>query len=129
MVFNPEEFLRLAQELVNLDSKHVEAARRTIVSRAYHAAILYAYAVLKALGHSFTRDYPLHEQVTFLLKDYLGLRIIADQLDYLYKLKRKADYNIKENITDKHVELALKLSHNIIDELKNMPKKRFITLP
>lgn len=116
--FNAAEWYSLASWL--FDTKPVissECLRRTIIGRAYYAALICAR---DATGSSTTGPEGHRNVVNALRKrNYTA----ADKLDSLRLKRHKADYSIDEDISPRVVEICLKDSRAVLSELGMLPQE------
>jgi uncharacterized protein (UPF0332 family) len=102
-VFDPQQFLRLAQELARRGDN--EAATRTAVSRAYYAAFLQAELWLEAQGIVFTKSAADHRTAVRELRQID--RFVGDALQSLRRSRNMADYDVSKPVLDNQVRDAL----------------------
>ena len=115
--FNPAEWYSFARWLFDTaPALSSECLRRTIMGRAYYAALICAR---EATGSS-TVGPEGHRNVVNALR--VKSSTAADKLDSLRLKRHKADYSIGENISPRDVEICLKDSCTVLRELGMMPQ-------
>ncbi len=110
-VFDPYEFLLLANAMLN-DNKYQEQARiRTAIGRAYYAAFLQTRAKLQQMGLAMTEGISEHKQVTEHLrsKDHN----LSSQYHRLFRYRVDSDYKPNVNLTIHTGRSALQLAQYI----------------
>jgi uncharacterized protein (UPF0332 family) len=110
--FNPEAFLRLAEELARDDP--TEARLRTAISRAYYALFHLAYSKvdLRSVGGN-----NLHDRVVKALRS--TDRQAGELLDGLRRLRNVADYQLTpQDLADRNWPQNWSRSESIIRRLK-----------
>jgi|GEM_PF-3422363 len=115
--FNPAEWYSLALWL--FDTKpglSSECLRRTIIGRAYYAALICAR---DATGSSTTGPEGHRNVVNALRKRN---DTAADKLDSLRLTRQKADYSPDTDISPRVVEICLKDSRTVLSELGMLPQ-------
>ena len=115
--FKPAEWYSLALRL--FDTKPAlssECLRRTIIGRAYYAALICAR---DATGSS-TVGQEGHKNVVNALRKNYGTA--AGKLDALRLTRQKADYSPDKDITSREVEICLKDSRTVLSELGLLPQ-------
>jgi len=129
VVFDPKDFLKLAQDLVNDANYDHESCFRTCISRAYYAAFLVCRTFLEFwCNFSFPQTADVHKKVIMalrkrkvikVLKGSYGTRyLVADMLDQLRKNGRnKADYNLNIMITKGHALKWIQQARSVIDRV------------
>lgn len=139
--FDPIEFLTLAEDLANRVNN--EASLRTAISRAYYAAYHKSLESLLSYNRSleriiksekertlfFGRGISEHRAVHQLIRDKLN-EGAGSMLYQLFRLRKRADYDLNVRISSDDVSKSLKLSKTIINELLRViqecqKKKRF----
>jgi len=114
--FNPAEWYSIALWL--FDTKPAlssECLRRTIIGRAYYAALICAR---DATGSSTFGPEGHKNVVNALRKSNITA---AGKLDSLRLKRHKADYSTDEGISSKEVEICLKDSCTVLRELGVLP--------
>ena len=129
MPFNPEDFLKLAEQLYkDRGYQHVEeAAFRTSISRAYYATFLRIREVIREiLSRTYIIDY--FEEVArtgrihSCIKNLLGGvdRYMGSIYGRLLFLRRRSDYDLRSSISYKDVEEALGIAKRIREMLTKL---------
>jgi hypothetical protein len=114
--FNPAEWYSLARWL--FDTKpdaSSQCLRRTIIGRAYYAALLCA----RDTTNSSTFEKGGHVNVINALKAKYS--IAAKKLDALRRKRQVADYMMEEDISSRDVEICLNDSRIVLFELGKLP--------
>ena len=120
-VFNPKDFLGLAQRLLSSTFKEREATLRTAISRAYYSCFLVCKQIAINNGEIWLKDYDkedfprpgeIHQAVRDALFN-LSLGDVASKLYSLFEKRVNADYKIFETIVDKDVHEAIKIALDI----------------
>ncbi|MEM2101322.1 MAG: HEPN domain-containing protein [Candidatus Nitrosocaldus sp.] len=121
MVFIPIDFLDLAEYLYKFSPSpniNREAMLRTVISRSYYSAFLYAREFLKHHTSSnitySTRD---HSIIRELLVN-IGLITAANILKYLRHMRNDADYNLNTNITECDASDAIINAKQVVDIIR-----------
>jgi len=118
-MFEPSEFLTIAEKLLK-DSKYKnQAGFRTSVSRSYYAAFLAIRKKLEELGISIGRGYEQHKIVVDKLMEK-NQTTIGSQLRSLREKRNDADYNLHANINDELAKECTKLSSLVINLSSNL---------
>ena len=115
--FNPAEWYSLARWL--FDTKPAlssECLRRTIIGRAYYAALICAR---DATGSS-TLGREGHRNVVNALRK--SNNTAAVKLDSLRLTRHKADYSPDKDISSREVEICLKDTRTVLHELGVLPQ-------
>lgn len=117
MGFDCNDFLKLSKALLAdsnyCDNTFSEAAMRTIISRAYYAAFLYARQQLEQKHRvRFNKKARVHKQVMIKLKTYD--RTLGGLLHTLRENRNKADYNVMLEINKSHADFAVKLAEQLV---------------
>lgn len=113
MSFNSIDFYHLAIWLdTQQDSNLIEARMRTIISKAYYGAFLFAR---DKAGITDNSGY-VHELVQ---KHYYAVKKskLANDLNKLRFERNKADYKLNQTITPLNAKNALSISRNILKNL------------
>ena len=129
MPFDPEHFLALCKDLANMKTSFVEANYRSIISRSYYSAHLYAREVMRryfptSLSKTgMARLGEEHERVIHCLTEK-GHYEIATKLDAFRRKRGKADYDL-DALWDfdirKEANNSVTLSEYIINQIKASP--------
>ena len=115
--FNPAEWYALARWLFDTaPALSSECIRRTIIGRAYYAALICAR---DATGSS-TIGQNGHANVVAALRK--KSTVAAGKLDSLRLTRHKADYSVSEKISPRDVEICLKDSRTVLHELGSLPE-------
>ena len=119
MVFDPIQFLQLAQNLANPATD--EAKLRTAVGRAYYTAFLVARDKAR-----ITRRRAVHMKTSIALKKMHGYRTLGDKLQKLSRLRGVADYQLipldpAERDWEVNWSSASALASDIIPKLQALP--------
>ncbi len=109
----PQDFLLIADELLNLDQEgQPEALLRTVVNRSYLASVLEAARILTPLVGEFPEDHEFYTAV----EAALALRLAPKSKDKLVDLRRRrkiADYELHARVTREMARNALNLAHYV----------------
>lgn len=115
--FNPAEWYSLASWLFDTaPASSSECLRRTIIGRAYYAALICAR---DATGSS-TLGKDGHRNVVNALWS-CNNNTAAEKLDSLRLKRHKADYTTDQDISPREVEIFLKDSRTVLRELGMLP--------
>lgn len=119
--FNPADWYSLASWLFDTaPASSSECLRRTIIGRAYYAALICAR---DATGSSTSGADGHKNVVNALWKCHNN--IAAEKLDSLRLKRHKADYSLDINISPREVEIFLKDSRTVLRELGILPQDNF----
>ncbi|WP_221064524.1 hypothetical protein [Methylomagnum ishizawai] len=111
-VFDFAEFYVLASWLYNTQTEpHRETIKRTIIGRAYYAALICA----RDFTGAATTGSQGHKAVVDALKRRNSLA--GNNLDALRQLRHKADYEAAAIIADRDVGIALRNSLIVLNEV------------
>ena len=111
-----DDFYKLASkfyEQANKENELNEAYYRTIIGRAYYAAMLSARKVSNITDSS----QGTHKTVINYWKK--RKRVIGNRLEELKTYRTDADYNMEKNISQRDAGIALKRAKQILDEFQN----------
>ncbi len=118
-MFDPRQFLDLADALLD-DSKYEKQGRiRTCIGRAYYAAFLLSMKKLQEIGHSFREVDRLHKDVISTLMNEKK-HFISSQLDKLREYRVNADYKMKSKITSELGKRCIMLSRKIMHSIEQI---------
>lgn len=117
----PDDFLSIAQELINVQTEFQEALCRTVIGRTYYSSFLLSKAFCINQGQIQLLEYDreghptpgkIHSAVRDALKEikFFGL---SDQLFSLSEDRVIADYNLNETISISSAEDAIDLASEI----------------
>ena len=132
MPFDPEHFLGLCKELASMQTAFTEASCRSVISRSYYSAHLYAREVLRRYFPTrlcktgMDRLGQEHGIVVDCLAES-GHYHISAKLDGLRIKRAKADYDLNavwDSDVKKEANKAIELSNFIIEQIKASPLLR-----
>lgn len=118
MAFEPVQFYELASALYH-DQPDNEAARRTVVSRAYYGAFLAA----RECSGVTTTTASVHEAVIRQFHERRQTKV-ANRLGELRKLRNEADYDLRTTVTSLQAGKALERALGLLEELKALPARK-----
>jgi len=125
-MFDPDNFLVLAQKIMESDYEEVEAVMRTAVSRAYYSSFLACKQFAISQGEISLRqydreDYPrpgeVHSKVREALKE-VGFHDIASFLLDLCSRRVVADYKVLDTVNKSDAKEAVELSLKIKEQIQ-----------
>ena len=105
---DPEDYIKLAKDILENEKLKYPAAYRTVISRVYYAAFNYGIQSLYEMGFVLPRNAASHEKIKSLL-NYSGnieLRGVKESLNTLRKVRNKADYN-DDNVLFKNRDTSI----------------------
>lgn len=113
MSFNWQDFLKIAEELMNTSE---EAKLRTATSRAYYAVFCPAR---NKKGYKGYKKGDIHQKVISLYKrsNIQDESFIGKTLDELRRERNDADYDENKKITQQLVQRAVLRAKNILKKL------------
>jgi uncharacterized protein (UPF0332 family) len=112
-MFNPLDFLKLAEELKNIPTN--EAKIRSSISRSYYATFLKAREWLRTQGWPIYNDARDHIEVRRgLIKRSTKGRMQGNKLASLYRQRGYADYDLTQKLEEKDAANAITLAKDII---------------
>jgi len=116
--YDPREFYRLANKLVDDINYDQDSRNRTAIGRAYYSAFLFARKRLQDLGKGFSSDYRVHEEVITSLgeKNHLA----GSHLNTLRDHRNDADYSMSADIHPQLCRTCLKLSERVVSATENL---------
>ena len=125
MSFDWAEYLNVAKELVGVATTpaNQEAKFRAAISRAYYAAYVTARNYLRDQeGILIPKTSDAHKYVSnqFKLSSDLARKSVGEKLDRLREYRRQADYIDKYPGLSGITIIALNLSQEVIDTLRNL---------
>lgn len=121
MAFSPAEFYTIAGELrlkASQDGPHL----RTLISRAYYGALI----VARDAKQLPTKGEGGHERV---INAYPNGSMVSDNLRTLRRLREKADYEPKTNLTGNDGQVALSCARRVLQSLQAMPAAKTVATP
>nr|MDO8080132.1 HEPN domain-containing protein [Candidatus Freyarchaeota archaeon] len=107
-MFDPIEFLKLAEELLTYD----EAKIRTAISRSYYASFLHVREVAGLGGLKMSR---VHREVVRFL--YRRNPFAANTLHLLRRLRNDADYDLKRVFSISEAKLSINYAKKIMSSI------------
>ncbi len=116
---NPDEFLKLAEQLAALSS---EAAHRSAVSRAYYGAFHLARSLVESCEVRVLQSAEGHSGASRCLQN-CGLSALAAagrELDSLRSIRNKADYDLssKQFSNAKSIQAHLQSAHDFAKQIE-----------
>ncbi len=119
MVFDPREFLDLANQIYTDKSYNHEAAWRTVISRAYYASFLASFKRLSDLKRNFQDSDRIHRDV---IEAVMGMNSgVGNWLETLRTARVAADYKLMASIQKGNCQNLLRLAEHI---LRDIPQVR-----
>ena len=117
-MLNPRRFIQLAREIIVNDKGNSEAHFRTAINRSYFSVHLTARESLIKRGRirPNTQGIITHKAVIRALPTAPEPEL-GDQLDYLYEMRKKADYDLASQVSVSEAESVLKLSEELISKI------------
>ena len=117
--FNPDDFLILANKLIDDNDYTDESRYRTVIGRAYYSAFLTAYKKFLEKGRNFPNVDRIHMDVRKALQNEMSK--IGNKLEKLHEDYRvPSDYYLVEHIDRRMAEDSIRLSQIIISAIKNI---------
>jgi len=113
VVFDPQIFLEIADDIVGDRKYHVEGWLRTAIGRAYYAAFLIVEKKLRETGCRFEDTDKIHQYV--IQKAMERNSYLANRLDTVRGYRVKADYIMEERITVDLARCSTRLSREIVN--------------
>ncbi len=114
MVFDPQEFFEIANQLYLDKHYQNEPSLRTVISRAYYACFLASQKRLQELGASFPDVNRIHRDVIENVKGKNSR--MGNHLETLRTKRVDADYKLNANITRGECGNLLKLAEYVLGE-------------
>lgn len=110
---NPEEIIRLGQDIIYDESYFEEARYRTAISRIYYGT-LHHLRIIKRLLHIDTRY--LHSELIDAIKDLDN--ILGNYLGNMRDFRTEADYYINQNLGKKTLDEFLKFFNRVKERIE-----------
>lgn len=118
-LFNPEEFLEIARDIIEDEKYPLSGRFRTSIGRAYYAAFLMARKKLGELGERLVEEQKIHAELRDKLRK-IGRVDISKSLEDLFSLRIDADYFPKIKINQATCFNALGYAENIINLINSI---------
>jgi len=116
--FDPEQFLELANKLVNDSEYDTESRARTVIGRAYYASFLATQNKLQKLGIRLDTQEKIHDSVITSVKE--KNQFVGDLLSELRDLRVDADYFPEKKITLQIGHKCTKLARQVLNRLPHL---------
>jgi hypothetical protein len=124
--FNPRDFLRLAHELANSRLAPESALTRTIVGRAYYAALIASREICKQdPGNKFsTTSASSHQEIlnAVIAIQHNKTYMAHNSLRTLKRLREHADYVLVGTVTMNDANKALDHAQEVFDWIDNLSR-------
>ena len=119
-MFDPKEFLDQAKEMITEAHGNSEAYFRSAINRSYYSAHLVARESLlkKGLVHPNSLGIISHRTVISRIPTATE-PALGDQLDYLFELRKKADYDLLTKIDENEAKGAIELSERLLSKIQS----------
>lgn len=118
-VMDYKEFLFSAEKMIEVDQ--AEVTRRNCISRAYYGAYHACLAASQQLGMQIVDvDAGVHVKLIKTLKLRKDTVDIGRDLDTLKKLRNKADYVLRSEISVRDAKSAIKQANLLINDVEKL---------
>jgi uncharacterized protein (UPF0332 family) len=116
-MFDWQQYLEIATDLLTHPPEAVEAGYRTAASRAYYAAFHRSRETIESERGAKLGQQSIHSEVLRYFQGRPGREEVAQSLERLLNKRRHADYNGHRPFPPEEAQLALELARRVLSGL------------